>query len=127
MPPETIRALVDAYFTQLQAMNPQAWAENFTEDALIYDPVGNPPSKPRENAEEFFSLLTLAFKDLQLSQDHVFINSNQAAVKWTMRAEGKSGKRGIAEGISVFVMRDDKIQQVSSYWDDKAMMAQIRG
>ncbi|XPM54268.1 MAG: hypothetical protein EDM05_040890 [Leptolyngbya sp. IPPAS B-1204] len=55
MLPETIRALVDAYFTQLQAMNPQAWAENFTEDALIYDPVGNPPSKPRENAEEFLA------------------------------------------------------------------------
>lgn len=128
MSPETIQALVSAYFKSLQAMDAKAWVENFTEDAVIYDPVGNPPNKARENAQKFFGILSMAFDKLELTPDQVFVAGNGAAVKWTMRGWGKSGKQGIAEGISVFEVHESgKIQQVSSYWDDAAMMAQIRG
>lgn len=128
MSPETIQALVNAYFDSLQTMNSEAWVENFTEDAVIYDPVGNPPNKARETAQKFFGLLSMVFEKLQLTQDSVFVAGNGAAVKWTMQGWGKNGKQGIAEGISVFEMHESgKIQQVSSYWDDAAMMAQIRG
>ncbi|NJL40014.1 MAG: nuclear transport factor 2 family protein [Leptolyngbyaceae cyanobacterium SM1_4_3] len=128
MSPELIQKLVTSYFSSLQMMDVTGWAENFTEDAIIYDPVGNPPSKARENAQAFFGLLSMAFEKLELSQDDVFIAGNGAAVKWKLRALGKSGKQGIAEGISVFEMHESgKIQQVSSYWDDAAMMAQIKG
>ncbi|MGG6264529.1 nuclear transport factor 2 family protein [Leptolyngbya sp. AN03gr2] len=127
MSPELIQKLVTSYFSSLQTMDIEAWTENFTEDAIIYDPVGNPPSKARENAKAFFGLLSKAFEKLELSQDNVFIAGNGAAVKWTMRALGKSGKQGTGEGISVFEIHESgKIQQVSSYWDDAAMMAQIR-
>lgn len=128
MSPELIQKLVTSYFSSLQMLDAAGWAENFTEDAVIYDPVGNPPSKARENAQAFFGLLSMAFKKLELSQDNVFIAGNGAAVKWTMRGLGKSGKQGITEGISVFEIHESgKIQQVSSYWDDAAMMAQIKG
>ncbi|AFZ33386.1 ketosteroid isomerase (plasmid) [Gloeocapsa sp. PCC 7428] len=128
MSPELIQKLVKSYFSSLQMMDAAGWAENFTEDAVIYDPVGNPPSKARENAQAFFGLLSMAFEKLELSQDNVFIAGNGAAVKWTMRGLGKSGKQGITEGISVFEIHESrKIQQVSSYWDDAAMMAQIKG
>ena len=128
MSPELIQNLVTSYFSSLQSMDAAGWLENFTEDAIIYDPVGNPPSKARENAQAFFGLLSMAFEKLELSQDHIFIAGNGAAVKWTMRGLGKSGKQGVGEGISVFEVHESgKIQQVSSYWDDAAMMAQIRG
>lgn len=128
MSPELIQNLVTSYFANLQAMNSVGWAENFTEDAVISDPVGKPPNNARENAQAFFGLLSMAFEKLELSQDHVFIAGDGAAVKWTMRGWGKNGKQGIAEGISVFEMHESgKIQQVCSYWDDAAMMAQIRG
>ncbi|MBD2104976.1 nuclear transport factor 2 family protein [Leptolyngbya sp. FACHB-261] len=127
MSPETIQALVTAYFANFQAMNPDAWIESFTEDALIYDPVGKPPNKVHETARKFFGLLSMFFEKLQISQDQVFIVENGAAVKWTMQGWAKNGKRGTAEGISVFEIHETgKIQQVSSYWDDAAMMAQVR-
>jgi ketosteroid isomerase-like protein len=127
MSPELIQNLVTSYFSSLQAMNAVEWAENFTKDAVIYDPVGKPPSKARENAQAFFGLLSMAFEKLELSQDNVFIADNGAAVKWTMRVLGKSGKQGVAEGISVFEMHESgKFQQVSSYWNDAALMAQIK-
>lgn len=121
-----IQAAVTAYFTNLQAMNLDLWVENFTEDAMIYDPVGKPPNKAVDNAQKFFGLLSLTFEKLQISQDQVFVAGNGAAVKWTMQAWGKNGKQGIVEGISVFEIHDGKIQQVSSYWDEAAMMAQMR-
>ncbi|MCU0532717.1 MAG: nuclear transport factor 2 family protein [Hydrococcus sp. Prado102] len=127
MSPEHIQTIISAYFNAQSAMNSQDWVKNFTEDAVIYDPVGNPPNKVQETADQFFGLLKMAFERLELTQDHVFIASNNAAVKWTMRGWGKNGKQGIAEGISTFKFEESgKIQQVSSYWDDAAMMRQLR-
>jgi ketosteroid isomerase-like protein len=128
MSPEIITSLVMAYFASLQAMDQDEWVKNFTEDALIYDPVGNPPSRAIADAGKFFELLSMGFASLQLTQDHIFVAGNGAAVKWTMQAEGKQGKQATAEGISVFeIDQSGKIQQVSSYWDDAALMAQLRG
>ncbi len=107
-------------------MNQDRWIENFTPDALIYDPVGNPPSRAIEDAAQFFGLLTTVFEKLELTQDFVSVVGTNAAVKWTMRGWAKNGKQGTAEGISAFELRDGKIQQVSSYWDDAAMMAQLK-
>ncbi len=127
MSPEVITSLVRAYFASLQAMDQDAWSKNFTPEALIYDPVGNPPSRAIADADKFFGLLSMAFATLQLTQDHLFIVKNSAAVKWTMQASGKNGKQATAEGISIFEIHESgKIQQVASYWDDAAMMAQLK-
>lgn len=127
MSTEVIEKLVAAYLDQMQAMNPEGWVENFAEDAVIYDPVGNPPSKVKEDFPKFFGLLSMVFEKLEISQDQIFIAGNGAAVKWTMRGLGKNGRQGIAEGISVFEINEaGKIQQVSSYWDEAAMMAQLK-
>lgn len=126
MSPESIQAAVTAYFTNLQAMKLDAWVEIFAKDAVINDPVGDPPKKAHDDAEKFFGLLSMVFEKLQLSQDQVFVAGNGAAVKWTMQGWGKNGKQGMTEGISVFEIHDGKIQQVSSYWDEAAMMAQMK-
>lgn len=120
------RQVIDAYFTAMSTMNRESWVENFTPDALIYDPVGNPPSRAIEDSAKFFGLLTMVFARLELTQDFVSIVGTNAAVKWTMQGWAKNGKQGTAEGISVFALKDGKIQQVSSYWDDAAMMAQFK-
>lgn len=128
MPPETIQAVVADYFANLQAMNLEGWVKSFAEDAVVHDPVGKPPSNAIETAPKFFGLLSMVFEKLQLSQDHVFVAGNRAAVKWTMQGWGRNSKQGITEGISVFeIHASGKIQRVSSYWDEAAMMVQIRG
>ncbi len=121
-----VRQVIDAYFTAIVTMNQASWIEHFTPDALIYDPVGNPPSRAIEDAAQFFGLLTTVFEKLELTPEFVSIVGTQAAVKWTMRGWAKSGKQGVAEGISVFELQEGKIRQVCSYWDDAAMMAQLK-
>lgn len=128
MSKESMENAIASYFTNLQEMNPEGWLKNFTEDAVLYDPIGKPPSNVREDYQKFFGLLSMIFAKLAISADHIFIAGNGAAVKWTMRGEGKNGRQGTAEGISVFDFNEvGKIKQVDSYWDDAAMMAQIRG
>ena len=126
MSTEAIAKVIDSYFANMGAMNPDEAVKNFAEDALIYDPVGKPPSKV-EDYPKLCEILSMVFDKLEVTKDKVFIAGNGAAVKWSMSATGKNGKVGTAEGISVFDLDDSgKIQQVCSYWDDEAMMAQIR-
>lgn len=42
MSTKPIEALVRTYFTKVAAMNPDGWLDDFAEDAVSYDPVGQP-------------------------------------------------------------------------------------
>ena len=126
MSPEAIEKVVTAYFTNMTAMNPEGWRENFAEDAVIYDPVGS-PAKTQEDFPKLFSILSQFYEKLELSQDEIFIAGNGAAVKWTMRVSAKNGKNAQAEGISTFEINETgKIQKVRSYWDETKMQAQLK-
>jgi hypothetical protein len=122
-----IAAAINSYFTNLAAMNPPGWLENFAADAITYDPVGKPGNSVHETYEKFFGLLSNFFAQMTITQDYVAIAANQAAVKWTMQVLAKNGKTAQAEGISIFEFNQDgKIQKLSAYWDDDGMMAQLR-
>ncbi len=89
--------------------------------------MGKPPNKVHSDYQKLFEILSKVFAKFELTLDSIFIVDHGAAVKWTMKGVGKNGKQGVAEGISVFdINGNDKIKQVSSYWDDAAMMAQIK-
>ncbi len=128
LPQAQIEQLVAAYFTAMAAMSPTGWIEIFAPDATIYDPVGTPATNPHQDSEKFFTMLTTFFAQLQLSQDHVFVVGNSAAVQWTMTVTGKNGRSAETGGISTFEINPaGKIQTVSSYWDETALAAQLRG
>jgi steroid delta-isomerase len=128
MSKEAIEAVVANYFAAMAAMNPEGWVENFAEDAVSYDPVGDPPTKVRDGFREFFGLLQSVFERLESTAEHIFIAGNEAAVKWTMLGVSKSGKSVKFEGITVFeIDNDGKIQTTRAYWNPATMMAQIKG
>jgi ketosteroid isomerase-like protein len=128
MSTEEIAALLTIYFDNMAAMNAEGWLEIFSEDALIHDPVGNPPRLVHKDSHQFFKILSNFFEKIELSKDNIFFVKNGAAVKWTMQVVAKSGHHATAEGISVFEINDiGKIQKVSSYWDEAAMMMKLKG
>lgn len=121
-----VTSVVSAYFADMAAMDPESWVQHFTEDALIYDPVGNPPTRAHIHYRAFFQLMRKVFAQVEISQDHSFVVQEHAAVKWTLRAQAKNGKQSVAEGISVFELHPSgKIQKVMSYWDDKLFQTQL--
>ncbi len=128
MPTEEIAALLTIYFDNMAAMNAEGWLEIFSEDAVIHDPVGTPQKLVHKDSQQFFKILSNFFEKLELSKDNIFFVKNGAAVKWTMQVVAKSGRHVTAEGISVFEINDiGKIQKVSSYWDEAAMMMKLKG
>ncbi|GEM_PF-1897658 len=45
-------------------MSLEGWIKNFSEDAVVYDPVGKPPNNALETAPKFFGLLSMVFERL---------------------------------------------------------------
>jgi len=128
VPTEEIAALLTIYFDNMAAMNAKGWLEIFSEDAVIHDPVGDPPRLVHNTSQQFFKMLSNFFEKMELSKDDIFLVKNGAAVKWTMQVVAKNGCHATSEGISVFEINDiGKIQKVSSYWDEAAMMMKLKG
>lgn len=124
-----IERSVKAYFNCIQIMDAPGWKALFAEDGVTYDPVGNPPSPAHEKAEDFFRLLSAAFESQTIELEGIFaVKNTAAAVQWTMQVVGQNGRSGQAAGISTFEFDEaGKIKIVRAYWDDAALMAQIRG
>lgn len=119
--------VVADYFAALRAMDVAAWVSTFAEDGISYDPVGAPPSKGHDGLRQFLEGIAGAFERVGLFEDHVFINGNEAAVKWTGRGTGKNGREVTFEGIDVFEINDEgKIQTLRAYWNPAAMMAELQ-
>ncbi|MEJ1934181.1 nuclear transport factor 2 family protein [Nostoc sp. NIES-2111] len=127
MSQETIKQVVAAYFDNIAAMNPEGWIDNFAEDAVSHDPVGEPPAKVHEGYRQFIGQLQAVFEKLEATTEHIFITANEAAVKWTMAGVSKSGKSVKFEGITIFeVNPEGKIQTTRAYWSPAQMIAQLR-
>ncbi|MBD2210665.1 nuclear transport factor 2 family protein [Calothrix sp. FACHB-156] len=123
----SIEKLVAAYFANMASMNPEGWVENFAEDALSYDPVGEPPAKVHEGFRQFIGQLQAVFAKLEATTEHIFVGGNEAAVKWTMQGISKSGKSVTFAGITIFeINAAGKIQTTRAYWNPAAMIAQLR-
>lgn len=128
MSTEEIASLVTTYFDNMAAMNAEGWLEIFAEDAVIHDPVGEPPRHVHKDAEQFFKILSNFFKEMELSKDDIFFVKNGAAVKWTMQVVAKNDRHATANGISIFEINSNgKIGKVSSYWDEAALLAKLKG
>lgn len=127
MSTDRIQKIVAEYFAAIRAMDASAWISTFAEDAVNYDPVGAPPNKGHAALRGFFEGIAGAFETVGLFEDHVFINGNEAAVKWTGRGTGKNGRAVTFEGIDIFEINDEgKIQTVRAYWNPAAMMAELQ-
>lgn len=123
-----IEKVVVAYYNNMATMNAAGWMESFADDAVICDPVDKPPMNAHSDGDKFFALLAKFYDKLEVSPEQIFVAGNGAAAKWTMRAIALNGKTASAEGITVFEMNSEgKIQKLSSYWDEAAMLAELKG
>lgn len=123
----TIENVVAAYFANMASMNPEGWVENFAEDALSYDPVGEPPAKVHEGFRQFIGQLQAVFTQLEATTEHIFVSGHEAAVKWTMQGISKTGKSVTFAGITIIEINSaGKIQTTRAYWNPAAMIAQLR-
>ena len=128
MSTEAIQKVIADYFAAIRAMDVESVVATFAENAVSQDPVGSPAIEGQEGIRQFFQGMTGAFEEAGLTEDHVFIAGNGAAVKWTGHGVGKNGREVNFEGIDVFKINEEgKIQNLWAYWDAAAMMADLQG
>ena len=127
MSPKEIENIIDSYLVNMSAWNPEGCVINFAEDALSYDPVGEPPTLVHEGFQEFIGQLKAVFAKLEANKESIFIAGNEAAVKWTIKGVSKTQKTVTFEGISVFEINEaGKIHSTRAYWNPQTIIAQLR-
>jgi steroid delta-isomerase len=123
---DRVSRAVRAYFLAIRAMDADAFANTFAENGTTCDPMGAPPIIGRDAVREFFQSICKNFKSVALTEDHVFVAGNGAAVKWTGHGTSINGIEVRFEGIDMFEVNEDgKIQNVWAYWNPAEMIAQL--
>ncbi|MBI3940406.1 MAG: nuclear transport factor 2 family protein [Acidobacteria bacterium] len=122
-----MQKIISEYFAAIRAMDCARWVATFAEDAVSYDPADSPPVRGHENLRRFFTAVTAAFQKVGLTEDHVFVVGNSAAVKWTGQGTGRNGRDVGFAGIDIIeVNPQGKIQTVRAYWDMAGMLARLQ-
>jgi steroid delta-isomerase len=127
MSPEVISRVIKDYFAATRTMDMEAWLATFAPDATSYDPVGAPPTIGHDDLRQFFAAILAAFDKVGLTEEHIFIAGNGAAVKWTGRGKGKNGREVRFEGIDIFELNEEGlIQTIRAYWNPAEVMLQLQ-
>src|SRR5436853_6717901 len=105
--PDRISRAVRGYFLAIRAMDADAFANSFVEDGTTYDPVGSPGITGRAAIKGFLESICKNFKSVALTEDHVFVAGNGAAVKWTGKGTSINGKDVKFAGIDVIEVNED--------------------
>ena len=118
---------VARYFAALRTRNADAWVATFAANAVLHDPVGQPPFEGhaaiRQFAEQVFGLCTT----FGLTEESIFLAGNEAAVKWNGHAVGKNGREITFAGIDVITVNEaGAIQTVRVYWNPVPVLTELQ-
>lgn len=123
-----IRRAVADYFAALRAMEARTWVYAFARDAVADDPSEPEPVRGEIALGSWLERLWEPFEELSVGEDLVSVDAGGAAVKWTGRGLGVSGREVTFEGIDVFdVDGRGKIRRVRRFWDPTRVMAVLAG
>lgn len=113
---------VHAYFEATQSGDADVWANCFAEDAVVEDPVGQPPLRSPKAIRAQGVQFIEAFQEVGLYADMIHVAGNRAAATWTGRGTTKDGRRVTFEGIDVFTFDDEgRIAHMLGFWDPEDM------
>ena len=115
---EQVRERIVGYVDAVNARDPRAIADRFTEDAVHADPVSNPPNLGRAAITTFFENGIAASDGWTFTAKAVHTCGDHVAVDFAIAVEG-GGTTMTIDGIEVFAVDDDgRFRSVHAYWDD---------
>lgn len=121
---ESVKNTTKNFYAALRANDVEAWVSNFAENAVLEDPVGTPPREGKADIRAFLAGVLSLTTEFGISEDHVFINENTAAVKWTGKGVGKNGRKIQFEGIDLIeVNNKGEVISLRAFWDAEPTLA----
>ena len=121
---ESVKNTTRNFYAALRANDVEAWVSSFAENAVLEDPVGTDPRKGKTEIREFLVGVLALTNEFGISEDHVFINENTAAVKWTGKGVGRNGRKIQFEGIDLIEVNEQgEIILLRAFWDAEPTLA----
>ncbi len=115
---DELRERIVGYVEAINARDPRAIAERFTEDAVHADPVSNPPNLGRAAITTFFENGIAASDAWTFEARAVHSCGDHVAIDFAIAVES-GGTTMHIDGIEVFAVDDDgRFRSVHAYWDD---------
>ena len=120
---DSVRKFVARYFAATRSNDAQKWADCFTENAVVEDPVGTTPIDNSAKILELGKAFMSGFKTVGLHEEFVHVVGNEAAARWTGKGLTKEGKQVRFEGINVFEFNNDgQIINLKGYWSPEEIV-----
>lgn len=124
---ETIQSTIQHYFAASRGNNKvDDMVACFAETCIAQDPVDGPILNGQAEVRHFFQTIVDLFATMELTEEFISINGQEAAVKWSGYGIGKNGSEVSFEGIDFFEFNaNGKIQLVKAYWNPTAMLTKL--
>ncbi len=116
--PDRVRAAVTRYFEGTRSMNAAQWASAFSPNAVVEDPIGQPPLTTSQAILAQGEGFVTAFDNVGLHEVFVEVNGNEAVAYWAGKGVQKDGQQVRFEGINHFCFdTDGKIVTLRGFWN----------
>jgi steroid delta-isomerase len=119
--PSLVRQAVDRYQKAVNSRDLEAYVSQFTEDAVVTDPVGAPPHVGHDAIRAFWSASLEAAPTLVYEATDVHTGGDHVGFHFTATVTLDSGTMAI-NGIEVFqVAEDGRIKTMTAVWGEEDM------
>lgn len=109
---------VHTYMAAINALDADAYAACFTDNAEIHEPVGAPPARGRDGARAFMGQFAPLIDRIYIRAGKLHLAGDQVAFTWALEATGKNGRTAFADGIDIMhFSADGRIDRIQGHWD----------
>ena len=125
---DAVRKHVAAYYAAVRDGDVDVIAPMFAADAVMRDPVGQPPATDDAARRQRYAGIAAVFETFAIDEHDIIAAGDEAAARWTARGRTRTGKDLRFEGISTFSFDSDlRMTTMSAYFDMAALIAQVQG
>ena len=120
---------IENYFAVVSTLDGAAYADLYTPDGVLYDPVGTPALRGHKAMIEWVGGFRPVFQSFQLQVlKTIVVSPTEAAASWNGGGVTQDGRVVTFGGIGFFRFNDEgKLREVREYWDIASVFAQIAG
>lgn len=118
---------IQDYFAVVSTLDGNAYADFYSPDGVLYDPVGTPALRGHKAISEWVNSFKPVFQSFHIeASSTIVVSPTEATARWSAGGVTQDGRVVSFEGIGFFRFNDEgKIRENREYWDQASVFAQI--
>jgi len=118
--PAQLREVIARYATVISSRDADAYAAQFTPDAVQVDPYPTPPNVGRDAIRDFIQRSFDACEAMAFEVETIHPVADKAAIEFHITVSLAGGGRMHIRGVEIFTVTDEGlISAVDAYWGDE--------